>query len=151
MAYSARPHVGSESKVSYGLWTGADFNTAPAAWVQLHSIKDVRITLPSKTRKMIPDGLNSSAYSAPGRSVIGELELQALYFPTAGIIANMADKKVSIKIETYDGDPNDGGVLVATTTLADWKPMLDVTHPEGDGDSTVSAKGQYMTYTLVAA
>jgi hypothetical protein len=145
MSYTARPHVGAENVVSYGFYTG---NTPPLLFKKLHSVKDIRIVLPSKTRKELPDGFNSSAYTAPGKSVIGELELQSLFFPTIGIVPDVENQRLDVMVRTYDGDPADGAPLIATTHISDWQPAVDASHPEGDGDSTVSAKGQYLTYSI---
>ncbi len=165
MSYSPRPHVGSEHKVYYSLYTdsgGGHQNLAPtdagdnaadpgnAAFVRLHAIKDVRIKLPSKTRKMLSDGLNSAAYAAPGKSEIGELEIQAGFFPTVGVVPVFENARMDVKIETYDGDPDDGGICVAVTKITDWKPMIDRSNPEGDGESTATARGQYLGYSLTA-
>lgn len=99
-----------------------------------------RVKLPSQPNKPIPCKLNPARWMVPGRAVLGQLAIDSLDFADVETDLLFFNKKRCVALlETLDQEGN----VVRQMYCIDWSPEIDLTFPEGDTESKVSAAGPF--------
>lgn len=133
------PVVGAESKITLQEYDPTtDQAKSGAIAVTINCTEKIRLKLPCTTTKPVPCGLDAAAYMVPGMSEVGELELDALDFANYDKLRSFNGRRVIATIKT-----SRNGVLLNTDVCYDWNCKVEVNHPKGDGDSTISCRGMY--------
>ena len=103
----------------------------------------MHIRVPAEKTQHVRCGLNPSAYVVPAVGQPGEFELNALDFNNYDQLRQFNGMRVIATLVT-----SSQGVVVWTEIISDWNPALERDIPEGEGITTLSARGvfKYMEF-----
>ena len=144
------PFPGAQTTATIQLYDPvADGPLAGSNVVAINATNRIHYRLPSEKTQMVRVGLNPSAFTVPALGVVGELDLSALDFKNYDTLRQFNGNRCIVTLTTSTGGNSNGvpgGVIVITEILADWTPNIEVDAPEGEGISTVSARGVFRYY-----
>jgi hypothetical protein len=103
----------------------------------------MHIRVPGEKTQHVRCGLNPSAYVIPAIGQPGEFEMNALDFTNYDQLRQFNGMRVIATLVT-----SSQGVTIWTEVLSDWNPTIERDIPEGDGVTTLSARGvfKYMVF-----
>ncbi len=110
------------------------------AFREVGCTRTIRLKLPSQPNKPIPCGLEPAQWMVPGRKELGNLDVTMLDFAEVPEdIVSYNDERCVGRLETI----NEENVIVRRLDCIDWRPVIDIDFPEGDGETIVTASGAY--------
>lgn len=118
-----------------------------ADFVNVGCTNNSRVKLPTRMSKSIPCGMVANEWTTTGRSSIGELEITGLSHGPDDGLARFAGQKCTVMLETIQEDR----VVAMREIISDWTCALEENNPDGDNESTLTARGEYSKLAILPA
>jgi hypothetical protein len=146
MPPESAPSIGAQTRVSLALIDTSEdiplsgLPTLLGGFVEIGCSRDIRLKFPSQPSKPIPCGLVAAQWMVPGREELGNLDVQSLDFAEVpDDILSYNNKRTVARLETVNEEDD----IVRRIDCVDWRPVIEMSFPDGDGETTVSATGPY--------
>jgi len=147
----AAPTSSSVPTVATGMKQGTKFALvempALADFVLAGCTNNRTIKVPVRGTKNIPCGMNEAEWTTPGRVKPGELEITGLNQSIDDGLGRFLGLNCQAMLVSVRG----GRLITQRTFCLDYTPEADIAMPEGEGESTITARGQFSKYLVLPA